>query len=191
VTRCTPLAGEFVDRSLDTKYLKHYIEGAGITELQKQGKITWALHLYDTQYDGMLRGVHHPHSRDTLRRFLRQTQGSVWITESGVFQYHLNNDGVDIRPRADTDGTAAATDLKWLFDKVLPYKYGTQRSRITRYFYYQWADDNRSPNPPFYADSKLERDKFGTGLTRNPFDAPGKVYCVFFNREDPVKYRDC
>lgn len=195
--RCQALAGDFVDKSLTTDYLEKYINKAGVAQKTKDGKITWAFHLYETQYE---------RSRETYKKFLLATSsGPVWITESGVYQWHYatrkdaygNTVQFNKRPRTDADGTAAAADLKYLFNSVLPYRAlradGTRQSnRVQRFYYYQWADMNSVADngyPPY--EFTPSWDTTGTGLTREPWGTPAKPYCVYLNREDDTARNNC
>jgi hypothetical protein len=142
---CTPIAGDFLDmKNLET-YLGPYKNGAGSAP-----KI-WAYHPYT---DG------DRHSTSRLDDFLVATRESsdVWLTESG---------GVLLKRNGNWSQTAteALGDLNYLLNTITRYVHPGQRSRIKRFYLYQWKGD---PKPGW--DSGLIAPD---GTTRTD------MYCAF------------
>ena len=209
--RCHVIAGDFTDfgnTPLRANYIKNYKKGARIRELDEQGKITWAVHLYEAQYQAVDAQGNPVGSRDRsrLNTFLANTRGRIWVTESGAFSYRcprdegggcLTNNPTSAndrkRPTTDEDGPRryAAMDLNYLINNILT------EPRFKRFYYYQWADHNLL-DPRAYDSPRV--DPWGTGLMRETIDgdpldpraAPvTKLYCVYKNRRDQQARSQC
>ena len=171
--RCTVIAGDFSENGLTANYLTEYKKGAGL-----RGKShAWSTHPYSTMQSMQRSGPY--------TAFLKATKGPVWLLESGAFYQRWKavpvgsaNDntgsGQQFLSGYEPNTTRQFNRLKWTLNTLIPWRYNGQASRVTHFFYYQWADDGES---------------FGTGLFRTASTtsrtspaAPGQPYCLYYYR---------
>ena len=169
--KCMVIAGDFSEAGLGKSYLTEYKRGAGLRGKSHQ----WATHPYNTMHDRQRSGAY--------TAFLRATRGPVWLTESGAFYQRYSKVpqgspqdesglGQDFVTGYEPNTTRQFNRIKWALDTLIPWRYNSQPSRVTHFYYYQWADDGES---------------WGTGLFRTASTTTrpssqrgaGTPYCLY------------
>lgn len=171
--KCAVIAGDFSERNLNKTYLDEYKRGTGL----KGKSHAWATHPYTTT-DTKTRS-------DRFALFLKATKGPVWLVESGAYYQKYKavapNGPFDNSPErigrnySIFPSTPYQYDrLRWTLHYLIPWKYNGQPSRVTHFYYYQWADNDEG---------------FGSGLVRYAATASrpslldhGQPYCLYYYR---------
>lgn len=143
---CTPVAGDFADRTLQADYLANYLLGVG-----RPAPAVWGWHAYEDAWDR----ARDP-SLPRLRAFARALPAGVqiWLTEQGgiVSRVSPGDDG-----RTSQSAARAAADLAFLLRTTARID-----RRITRFDVYQF----RGEPPPRWDSGLIAPD----GRTRTSYE---------------------
>ncbi|MFL5839359.1 MAG: hypothetical protein ACJ77Z_02780 [Thermoleophilaceae bacterium] len=117
---CAVLAGDFLDAGMKNSYLTAYKNA-----LERKSPPLWAWHAYQS-------GTYHQSQR--FRDFLKNTSGTVWLTEQGGHvRDHLNTTDCPSTYTVAQKESCAKRDLEYL------YGFGRIGTRVKRFYLYTWT----------------------------------------------------